>query len=294
MTQLDDFRDRRRIVGIGRFRDIRHVLRNHPHLDRRETARSARPSPRWRRRRAHRADFDRLRGPHQQQLGRQRSRRFRRVGRRLERHDDLRLRFGEREFASRLFGVGGSQIPGAEGDLGVVLNRTRIEARHPLSPRRFISLSGLKGGTAFANSFGVSAERSLQAREGALLDDLLVANLDRRRNPEGLFVGDDVDGAKKSVALSGAYPLLPGLAWRGAGEFRRFGEIGFAVEIEIERRADERDAGKAGERRADQPPQGRPAALCAVQPVVAQSDRRLDAKLESGRSSVAWRHAWKS
>ena len=74
----------------------------------------------------------------------------------------------------------------------------------------------------------------------------------------------------------------------GAGhEFGRVGEIGLAVEIEIERGADQRHAAQAGQRGAGEPAQRRPATLGAVEPVVAEADRRLDAELDADDSAVA-------
>ena len=72
-------------------------------------------------------------------------------------------------------------------------------------------------------------------------------------------------------------------------EFRRFGEIRLAVEIEIEGGADQRNAAKSGERRAGKPSQRRTPAFGAVEAVVAQADRRLDAQLKTDNRAVAAR-----
>ena len=64
-------------------------------------------------------------------------------------------------------------------------------------------------------------------------------------------------------------------------EFGRLGEIVLAVEIEIERGADQGHAAEAGQRGAGKPPERRPPPLVAVEPIVAHPDRRLDAKLDA-------------
>ncbi len=124
--------------------------------------------------------------------------------------------------------------------------------------------------------------------ESARLDHLLVADLDRGRNLVGLLVRDDVDRAQEPVALAGADALLLRVGRLGRGrEFRRLGEIVLAVEIEVQRRADQRDAAKSRQRRAGEPSQRGAAPFVAVEPVVAQPDRRLDAELEADQRAVA-------
>ena len=74
---------------------------------------------------------------------------------------------------------------------------------------------------------------------------------------------------------------------RRRGEFRRLGEIVLAVEVEIERRADQGHAAEPGQRRAGEPSERGEAPLVAVEPIVAQSDRRLNSEVGADRHAVA-------
>ena len=122
---------------------------------------------------------------------------------------------------------------------------------------------------------------------GRVLHHFLVADLDAGRNLESLFVRNDVDGPKQPIALAGIDPLFPYVGGpRRSGELRRLGEVILTVEIEIERRANQGDAEKASQRRAGEPSKRCGAPLVAVQPIVAQSNRRLDAEVGPERRAV--------
>src|SRR5208337_5176009 len=98
----------------------------------------------------------------------------------------------------------------------------------------------------------------------------------------------DVDGSQEAIALAGADALFLRVGGDAGGrELRRFGKVILAVEIEVERRADQRDARETGQGRSGEPSERRAPAFAAVDPFVAEPDRRLDAEFEADHGPVA-------
>ena len=123
----------------------------------------------------------------------------------------------------------------------------------------FMSLSGLNGGTASAKPVGVNVRVVCEASKRPRLHHFLVSDLDAGRNLERLLIRDDVDRPKQPIALAGIDALFLRVGGAPGGrEFRRLGKVILAVEIEIERRADQ---GRAAETGQDAPASHRSDAL---------------------------------
>jgi hypothetical protein len=73
--------------------------------------------------------------------------------------------------------------------------------------------------------------------------------------------------------------------WRN-GDFRGFGEIGLAIEPEIERRSDQGDAANAGENLANQPAERDVAPIRSLQPPEAGVDWLFLAQIDECARSI--------
>ena len=88
-------------------------------------------------------------------------------------------------------------------------------------------------------------------------------------------------GRTSRSPLPGLTPSSSALSlWRGDGEFRRLGEGRLTIEVEIERRADQRQAAEPGERDAGQPTRRKAAPLARLDPPAADFDRRFVAEFD--------------
>ena len=192
---------------------------------------------------------------------------------------DLRLRFGEGQFAGGGGRFVGGEVALRKGDFGVVLGRAGVGRRVGLFGRAAGHHQRIERRHRVGEGIGGERQRRRQDRERPHPHDLLVADLDRRRRFVGLLGGDDVDRPDQPVALA-RIDALGLLVADQIGEFRRFGEIRLAVEVEVERGADQRQAGEAGERDPGEPAQRDAPTLAAVDARFADLDRRLVAELD--------------
>ena len=190
--------------------------------------------------------------------------------------------------APRLFGGRG---PVAKGDLGVVLHRSRVGRGVGLRGRAVRQFERIERRHRVGETGRRHRQGRLETREGARLDHLLVADLDRGRDLVGLFVRDDVDRAQEAVPLAGVDALFRRSRRGGGGsEFWRLGKIrtgcrdrNRAPRRSARRRSSPVSAAPASHRQRSAP------AFGAVEPVVAEPDWRLDAQFDPTMRAVAAR-----
>ena len=202
----------------------------------------------------------------------------------FQRFDDLRFRLGLRQFSRDLVRIARAEILDAKRHLRAVLHRARIGRRFGDVGSAVHDLEGVERGHRVGKPGRGHGQSGFETGEGSRLHHFLVADLDDRRGLECLFVRDNVDGPQEPIALAGIDArLLRVRRLHRRGEFRRLGEIVLAVEVEIQRGADQGHAAEPGQRRAGEPSERGEAPLVAVEPIVAQSDRRLDSEVGSDR-----------
>ncbi len=179
----------------------------------------------------------------------------------------------------------GGEVALRKRDFGVVLRRAGVGRRVGFLGRAAGHHQRIERRHRVGEGIRRQRQRRRQDRERPHPHDFLVADLDRRRRLVGLLGGDDVDRPDQPVALAriDAFGLLVA---GEIGEFRRLGEIRLAVEIEVERCADQRQAGEAGERHAGEPAQRDAPPLAAVDARFADLDRRLVAELDDRAEPV--------
>ncbi len=226
-------------------------------------------------------------GPHQQDLRRERLSGCL-FGGRFQRLHDLRFRLGLRQCSRGLILVARTKILDAKRHLRVVLHRAWIRRRFGDVGSPVHDLEGVERGHRVGEPGRSHGQSRFEPGEGSRLHHFLVADLDDCRGLECLFVRDNVDRPQEPIALAGIdAAILRVRQARRCGEFRRLGKIVLAVEIEIERRADQGHPAKTSERRAREPSKRRGAPLVAVEPLFTQSYRRLDSEVGADRRAVA-------
>ena len=230
-----------------------------------------------------------LAGAHQQHLRGERRRLVAR-GRRLDHFHDLRLRFGERQFAGRRRGLIGGQVALGKRDFRVVLHRAGIGRLIDLLGRTIDRLERVEGRDGVSETRRRHRQGGRENRERTRFDHLFVADLDGRWRLEGLLGRDDVDRANQSIAFTGidAFGLRDVLVRRG-GEFRRFGERRLTIKVQIQRRTDQRQTANAGERDAGEPAQRNAGAFAALELANDQSRSAVHGRVR--RRSVTSRRA---
>jgi hypothetical protein len=208
--------------------------------------------------------------------------------RRFQRFHDLRLGLGLRQFSRNLFCVARTKIFDPKRHFRVVLHRTRVRRRLGDVRSAIRNLERVERGHRVGKPGRRHGQSRFEAGERSRLHHFLVADLDDRWGFKCLFVRNNVDRSEKPIALAGvdAGFLRIRLA-RRLSEFRRFGEIVLAVEVEIQSRADQGHPAEPGQRRASEPSERGETPLIAVEPIVAQPNRRLDSKVGADRRAVA-------
>ena len=152
----------------------------------------------------------------------------------------------------------------------------------------FMSLRGLNGGTASAKPVGVNVNVVWRRVKGRAFTTSLSPTLMIVGTLKVCLSETMSTGRRSRSPLAGIDALFLRIRRaRRRGEFRRLREIVLTVEIEIERRADQGHAAEASQRRARKPSHRCAAPLVAVQPIVAQSNWRLDSELGADRRAVA-------